>query len=185
MPKSTSPWIETASRQKSAALNQDTSADVCVIGAGIAGLTTAYLLARDGRSVVLIDAGEVGNGQTAVTTAHLSSVIDDGFIEMLRLHGPDGARLAYDSHEKAVDRIATICGDENIDCHFERADGYLFLGKNQPESLLDQELEAARAAGANVTKLPSALVDGFTSGPCLRYPGQAQFHPLRYLNGLS
>ena len=185
MPKSTSVWINTSSRQQSATLNQDTSADVCVIGAGIAGLTTAYLLARDGRSVVLVDAGEVGNGQTAVTTAHLSSVIDDGFGEMLRLHGPDGARLAHDSHDKAVDRIAMICSDENIDCHFERVDGYLFLGENQRESVLDQELEAARAAGANVTKLPAALVDGFTSGPCLRYPDQAEFHPLRYLNGLA
>src|SRR6187402_1776189 len=115
MPKSTSPWIETASRQKSAALNQDTSADVCVIGGGIAGLTTAYLLARDQRSVVLIDAGQVGNGQTGVTTAHLSSVIDDGFREMQRLHGPDGSRAAHDSHQKAVDRIEMICADEHID----------------------------------------------------------------------
>jgi glycine/D-amino acid oxidase-like deaminating enzyme/nitrite reductase/ring-hydroxylating ferredoxin subunit len=185
MPKSTSLWIDTANRPSTTPLNQDTSADVCVIGAGIAGLTTAYLLVRDGRSVVLIDAGEVGNGQTAVTTAHLSSVIDDGFKEMLRLHGPDGSRLAHDSHEKAVDRIAMICADEHIDCRFERVDGYLFLGAGQRESVLDEELEAARAAGAHVTKLPKAPVDGFTSGPCLRYPEQGQFHPLRYLNGLA
>jgi glycine/D-amino acid oxidase-like deaminating enzyme/nitrite reductase/ring-hydroxylating ferredoxin subunit len=185
MPKSTSLWIDTATRPTTQALDRDTSADVCVIGAGIAGLTTAYLLARDQRSVALIDAGHVGNGQTAVTTAHLSSVIDDGFQEMLRLHGPDGSRLAHDSHEKAVDRIEMICADEHIDCHFERVDGYLFLGANQKEAVLNDEYEAARAAGANVTKLSRAMVNGFTSGPCLCFAGQGQFHPLRYLNGLA
>ncbi len=156
-----------------------------MIGAGIAGLTTAYLLARDGRSVVVIDTGRVGNGQTAVTTAHLSSVIDDTFKEMLHLHGPDGARLAHDSHARAVDRIEMICGDEHVDCRFERLDGYLFLGKKDKESTLEEELEAARAAGAKVTRLPQAPVTGFKSGPCLRFPHQAQFHPLRYLNGLA
>jgi len=185
MPKSTSLWIDTAHRPSAAPLVEDTSADVCVVGAGIAGLTTAYLLAREGRSVALIDAGEVGNGQTAVTTAHLSSVIDDGFTEMLRLHGPDGARLAHESHARAVDRIDMICGDEHIDCHFERVDGYLFLGKKDKESTIDEELEAARAADVKVMRLPQAPVKGFSSGPCLRFPNQAQFHPLRYLNGVA
>jgi glycine/D-amino acid oxidase-like deaminating enzyme/nitrite reductase/ring-hydroxylating ferredoxin subunit len=185
MPKSTSLWIDTAQRPVTGALRQDTECDVCVVGAGISGLTTAYLLAREGRSVVVIDAGDIGNGQTAVTTAHLSSVIDDTFTEMLRLHGPDGARLAYESHARAIDRIETICSEEHVDCHFSRLDGYLFLGRKDKESTLDDELEASRAAGAKVMRLPEAPVDGFRSGPCLKYAQQAQFHPLRYSNGLA
>jgi glycine/D-amino acid oxidase-like deaminating enzyme/nitrite reductase/ring-hydroxylating ferredoxin subunit len=166
-------------------LTRDANADVCIVGAGIAGLTTAYLLAREGKSVVVIDAGSVGNGHTAVTTAHLSNVIDDTFKEMLRLHGPDGARLASQSHSSAIDAIERICTDEHIDCRFERVDGYLFLGAKDKESTLDEELEAARAAGARVNRLPQAPVTGFTSGPCLRFPAQGQFHPLKYLNGLT
>ena len=185
MPKSTSLWIDTAHRTPTSPLNRDATADVCIVGAGIAGLTTAYLLARGGASVIVIDAGAVGNGQSAVTTAHLSSVIDDTFKEMLRLHGPDGARLAYQSHASAIDAIERICLDEHIDCRFERVDGYLFLGRTGKESTLDEELEAARAAGARVTRMPQAPVTGFTSGPCLRFPGQAQFHPLHYVNGLA
>ena len=185
MPKSTSLWIDTAHRPTTSPLNRDASADVCVVGAGIAGLTTAYMLARAGASVVVIDAGGVGNGQTAVTTAHLSYVIDDTFKEMLRLHGPDGARLARESHASAVDAIEGICHDEHIDCRFERLDGYLFLGRKDKESTLDEELEAARAAGARVNRLPQAPVTGFSSGPCLRFPDQGQFHPLKYLNGLA
>ncbi|HET7698584.1 MAG TPA: FAD-dependent oxidoreductase [Vicinamibacterales bacterium] len=185
MPKSTSLWIETSHRPSTSPLTRDANADVCIVGAGIAGLTTAYLLAREGASVVVIDAGAVGNGQTAVTTAHLSSVIDDTFKEMLRLHGPDGARLACESHASAIDAIQRICVDEHVDCRFERLDGYLFLGREDKESTLDEELEAARTAGARVTRLPHAPVTGFDSGPCLRFAAQGQFHPLEYLNGLA
>lgn len=185
MPKSTSLWIDTAHRPVTTPLDRDTNADVCVVGAGIAGLTTAYLLARDGATVVVLDAGGVGNGNTAMTTAHLSYVIDDTYKEMLRLHGPDGARLAHESHAGAIDAIERICRDEHIDCRFERLDGYLFLGRKDKESTLDDELEAARAAGVRVTRLPEAPVTGFSSGPCLRYPNQGQFHPLKYLNGLA
>ena len=185
MPKSRSLWIDTAHAPSTSPLDRDAAADVCIVGAGISGLTTAHLLARDGLSVVVIDAGRVGNGQTAVTTAHLSSVIDDTFKEMLRLHGPDGARLAHESHASAVDAIEGICHHEHLDCRFERVDGYLFLGGKDKESTLDDELEAARAAGAKVHRLPQAHVNGFTSGPCLRFPDQAQFHPLKYLSGLA
>jgi glycine/D-amino acid oxidase-like deaminating enzyme/nitrite reductase/ring-hydroxylating ferredoxin subunit len=185
MPKSTSLWIDSAHPPKTSPLNRDANADVCVVGAGIAGLTTAYLLARDGASVVVLDAGHVGNGQTAMTTAHLSYVVDDTFKEILRLHGPDGARLARESHASAIDAIERICTDEHIDCRFERVDGYLFLGEKDQESTLDQELESARAAGARVNRLPEAPVTGFKSGPCLRFSEQAQFHPLKYLNGLA
>ena len=94
MPKSTSLWLDTVHTFDAPVLQHDLSADVCVVGAGIAGLTTAYLLAREGKSVVVIDARTVGAGETAMTTAHLSSEIDATYKEILRLHGPDGARLA-------------------------------------------------------------------------------------------
>src|SRR6185312_2985864 len=127
MAKSTSLWRETAAAPENPPLQADTTADVCIVGAGIAGLTTAYLLAREGRDVLVIDAQDVGGGQTGVTTAHVSNEIDDTYIEILRLHGPGGARRACDSHRAAIDRIEEICREESIDCGFERVDGYLFL----------------------------------------------------------
>jgi glycine/D-amino acid oxidase-like deaminating enzyme/nitrite reductase/ring-hydroxylating ferredoxin subunit len=185
MPKTTSVWLDTVHAFDAPPLDHDLSTDVCVVGAGIAGLTTAYLLAREGKSVTVIDARGVGAGETAMTTAHLSYVIDDTFKEMHRLHGPDGARLALASHAAAIDRIASICEDESIDCRFERVNGYLFLGEHFKERELDEELEAARAAGAKAVKLPHADVSGFRSRACLRFVGQAQFHPLRYLHGVA
>lgn len=130
MPRSTSVWFHTAHPSQRTPLAEDTQADVCVIGAGIAGLTTAYLLALAGRSVVVLDDGIPGGGQTGMTTAHLSNVIDDRYTEMIRLHGVDGARLAAESHQAAIARIESICSREGIDCGFTRLSGYLFLGRS-------------------------------------------------------
>src|SRR5512141_105674 len=167
-------------------LAEDASVDVCVIGAGIAGLTTAFLLADAGRSVLVLDDGAIGSGETGRTTAHLSNAIDDRYAVIERLHGERGAELCADSHTVAIDRIEAIAAAEAIDCDFERVDGYLFLGPDDEPKLLERELAAARAAGLTTVDLfDTAPVDGFTTGPCLRFPRQAQLHPLRYLNGLA
>ena len=182
--KSTSVWLETAPPDHQPALTENATADVCVVGAGIAGVTTAYLLAREKKNVILIDDGTPGCGQTGMTTAHLSNVIDDRYTEMIRLHGLDGARLACDSHRSAIARIESICLQENISADFHRVSGYLFLSPDHDEQFLSQEMDAARQAGVEVEMLSRAPVDGFESGPCLHFPRQVQFHPLKYLNGV-
>lgn len=184
MPKTTSVWLETARPDQPPPLAANAEVDVCVIGAGIAGVTAAYLLAREGRSVILLDDGTPGCGQTGATTAHLSNVLDDRYTEMIRLHGVEGARLACDSHRSAIARIERICTDERIDADFRRLSGYLFLAPEHDEEYLDKEMDAAHQAGADVEKLANAGVDGFASGPCLHFPHQGHFHPLKYLNGL-
>jgi glycine/D-amino acid oxidase-like deaminating enzyme/nitrite reductase/ring-hydroxylating ferredoxin subunit len=185
MPRNESVWLDTTQPDRFPSLAQDVGTDVCVIGAGIAGMTTAYLLAREGRSVVLVDDGRPGCGQTGVTTAHLASAIDDRYQEIIRLHGEHGARLACDSHMAAIDRIEAISHLEQIDCDFARVSGYLFPGPGHDASEIDKEFEAARTARADVERLPRAPVEGFESGPCLHFARQGQFHPLKYLNGLA
>ena len=185
MTRSNSVWLDTAYPDRFPPLRANARADVCVIGAGIAGMTTAYLLARDGKSVILIDDGRPGCGQTGVTTAHLSNEIDDSYQEMHRLHGKEGARLAGESHRAAIDRIEAIAQAERIDCDFERVDGYLFLSPEHGAKELDDEFDAAREAGVEVERLDRAPVRGFDTGVCLRFPRQGQFHPMKYLNGLA
>lgn len=184
--RSLSVWKATAPLPERPPLAADLEADVCVVGAGIAGLTTAYLLAAAGRRVVVLDKGPLGGGETAQTTAHLSSALDDGYRQLEALHGADGARLAYESHQAAIERIGEIVAAEAIDCGYQRLDGYLFLAPEHGPELLERELAAAHRAGfADVERLGRAPLDGFDTGPCLRFPRQAQFHPLRYLAGLA
>jgi hypothetical protein len=109
-------------------LTQNLRSNVCVIGAGIAGMTTAYLLARAGRAVVLIDDGPIGGGETSRTTAHLTAALDDRYYNIEKMHGEEGARLAAESHMAAIHRIETIASMEDIDCDFQRVEGFLFLG---------------------------------------------------------
>jgi glycine/D-amino acid oxidase-like deaminating enzyme/nitrite reductase/ring-hydroxylating ferredoxin subunit len=177
--------MATAELPSRSPLTADVSADVCVVGAGIAGLTTAYLLGREGKKVVVLDDGAVGSGETGRTTAHLTSALDDRYSDLEKLHGERGARLAAQSHSAAVDRIEAIVGAERVDCDFERLDGYLFVPAGQSTELLDLELEAARRAGlTTVERVPRAPLVSFDTGPCLRFPRQAQFHPLKYLAAL-
>jgi glycine/D-amino acid oxidase-like deaminating enzyme/nitrite reductase/ring-hydroxylating ferredoxin subunit len=175
-------WKELVSSPPNPSPPQTTHADVCVVGAGIAGLTTAYLLAQQGKSVVVLDEGPIGAGQTERTSAHVASAIDDRFTEIERIHGVEGSKVQYESHAAAIDMIESISGAEGIECDFARIDGLLF---GAPD-VLDKEREAARRAGfAGVEKLASMPIAGRDHGPCLRFPRQARFHPLKYLYGLA
>ncbi|HYD49127.1 MAG TPA: FAD-dependent oxidoreductase [Terriglobales bacterium] len=179
-------WMATAELPQSEPLRENTSADVCIVGAGIAGLTTAYLLVRAGRSVVVLEDGEIAGGETCRTTAHLSNALDDRYYELERLHGAVGARIAAASHAAAIDQIEAIVRAENIECSFSRVDGYLFVGSGDTPGTLDKELDAATRAGVmGVKRLARAPLDSFDTGPVLHFPMQGQFHVLQYLAGVA
>lgn len=181
-----SAWEATVPLPESPALGRDLATEVCVVGAGISGLTTAYLLAREGKSVAVIDRGRLIRGETKHTTAHVSNAIDDRYSVVEKIRGQEVAKMAAQSHSAAIDTIERIVRDEGIDCDFKRVDGFLFLAPEHGEDLLDEELAAAHRAGLDeVEKLDGARVAGFATGPCLRFPRQAQFHPLKYLTALK
>lgn len=177
-------WMGSEIRPRAGTLPKRSSAEVCVVGAGITGLSTAYMLARAGQSVVVLDAGPVGGGETGRSSAHLSTALDDGFVHLEALHGREGARLAAESHAHAIDCIEHTVLNERIDCGFERVDGYLHLGPKDRRETLEREADAALRAGLDVGLLESPVGLALGPGPCLRFARQAQFHPLRYLAGL-
>lgn len=166
-------------------VDHGTPADVVVIGGGIAGMTTAYLLAREGRQVIVVDKNEIGGGETSRTTAHLANAIDDRYSFLETQVGEDGARLAAESHTAAIDLIERIATAEKIDCDFRRVDGYLFLSAEHRRDHLEEELAAAHRAGLGGVELLEDFRLGSYAGPALRFPRQAQFDPMKYLNGLA
>src|SRR4051812_27480481 len=98
----TSVWMTTAIPSR-ARLAKNANADVCVVGSGIAVLTTAYILVQEGLSVVVLDHGAIGGGETSRTTAHLVTALDDRYFTIEKLHGEKGARFAAESHTAAID----------------------------------------------------------------------------------
>ena len=183
---SISVWMATAARPEFSSLAKSECADVCIVGAGIAGLTTAYLLTKTGKSVIVLDDGPIGSGETERTTAHLATVLDDRLFELERLHGADGAKLAAESQAAAIDTIERIVREERIDCDFERVDGFLFNAPEQTADLLDRELATARSAGfTDIEIVDRVPLLSFNTGRALRFRRQAQFHPLKYLAALA
>lgn len=163
----------------------DTQADVCIIGAGLAGLTTGYLLAREGRSVIIVDDGVPGMGETLRTTAHLTAAIDDRIHVLERRIGVRKTRLAVESQVAAIDRIERICADEHLTGVFRRVDGHLFLHPDDQRSTLEAELEAARRAGLEDVRLEETTPLPFQAGPCLVFPRQAEVDAGQYIAGLA
>jgi glycine/D-amino acid oxidase-like deaminating enzyme/nitrite reductase/ring-hydroxylating ferredoxin subunit len=167
-------------------LGEDSAADVCVVGAGIVGITTAYLLGRLGKQVIVLDDGPVAGGESGRTTAHLVCALDDFFSEIEKMHGAEGARIAAESHIAAVDRIESIVREERIDCDFERVDGYWFAEEEGGAEELDVEAEAAKRAGVSgVERMAQIPGVSFKTRAALRFANQAQFHPVKYIAGLA
>lgn len=162
-------------------------ADVCVIGAGIAGLSCAERLTDAGKSVIVVDEKGIGAGETGRTSAHLASALDDRFKHLESRHGIDSVRLAYQSHNAAIDHIERTVKALSIACGFARVDGLLFAGDESHEDDLDAEYEAAHRAGA----MGIEMVQAFHGSPLsprrryIRFPRQARFEPIGYLRGLA
>ncbi|BAZ32156.1 putative FAD dependent oxidoreductase [Cylindrospermum sp. NIES-4074] len=184
--KTTSIWMTTAQVPDQPVLTENIHADVCIVGAGIAGMSTAYMLSREGKSVVVLDDGAIGGGQTARTTAHLSNVLSHRYYELEQIHGQDNAKLIAQSHTTAINTIEAIATREKIDCDLERLHGYLFPPDLQSTDEIKRELAAVHRLGLTdvelINKAPSLDID---TGLCLRFPHQGQFDPLKYLSGLA
>jgi glycine/D-amino acid oxidase-like deaminating enzyme/nitrite reductase/ring-hydroxylating ferredoxin subunit len=164
-------------------MKSDIRTDVCVIGGGLSGLSIAYELAKLGRRVVLLESFRLGSGQSGRTTAHLSCQLEEEFYRLLKMHDLETIRLFLEAHRKAIDTIETITEQEEISCDFKRVDGYLFLGNNVGDDFIHREHEAARKCGILLDPILRTPVLA-TKRKGLRFPLQAQFHPMKYMKGL-
>lgn len=167
-------------------LNQNIDTDILVIGGGIAGLTTAYCLAKEGRKVILVEDGFIASGETGRTTAHLTCALGDHYFELEKTFNEHTAKLAASSHMAAIEWIANTVKHHKINCHFKRVDGYLFLHPSDTMETLEKEYEATKRAGLITEMLDSIPSIASEKGKrCLKFADQAQFHILLYIKGLA
>lgn len=178
-------WIQSASPLSFQSLESDIETDVLVIGGGIAGLSTAYCLAKTGRQVILIEDGLIGSGESGRTTAHLTNALDDRYYELEKIFGEEKTKLIAQSHTSAINWIEDTIKVENIECEFTRVDGYLFLHTSDRFENLEKEFNATRRVGLKTELLNTVPGISHNKQPCIRFPQQAQFHIMKYLNGVA
>ncbi len=183
---SVSLWADTVPRKTFGRLENNLEVDVCVIGGGLGGLTTAYLLSLEGKQVCVIEDSEIGSGQSGRTTAHVTYSLDDRYYNIARIHGDRGAFLAAESHWAATNKINEIVHKEKIDCDFKFLNGYLFSAPGSSLNEIYKEHAAVHKIGmSEVSLVDEAPIQSFDTGPALCFPKQIKLHPLKYLNGLA
>lgn len=177
-------WMQTAVIHKQPHQTGQVAVDVCIVGAGITGLTTAELLKRSGKTVAVIDLGRIGGGETGHTTAHLTEVFDVNYRDLISRFGLEGAQLACLSARRAIERIEENVHRHGIDCEFERVSGYQYADdKNDVDELEDRAEMAMRLSVPNELVFDVPLP--FKTSRAIRFDHQAQFHPIKYLAGLA
>lgn len=181
--KNISYWTDTITSGIQNPLKGNLETDVVIVGGGIAGLSVAYCLIQSGKKVVLIEDGFIGSGETGRTTAHFVTALDDRYYNLEKIFGEEKTKLIAESHQVAIDFVEQTVKKENIDCGFERVNGYLFLHPSDKKDSLQEELKAALRAGVEIKEVDEA--PGMLQvEKALCFMNQAQFHPLKYLQGL-
>jgi glycine/D-amino acid oxidase-like deaminating enzyme/nitrite reductase/ring-hydroxylating ferredoxin subunit len=179
-------WADSASLPTFPKIARDIDVDVVVIGAGITGLTTAYLLLREGKSVAVIERGTCADVDTGHTTAHVTMVTDTRLSELVRRFGRPHAQAVWDAGLAAIDQIDRIVSEREIDCEFEWVDGYLHAPtweqKAKQVATFKEEAELARELGFRAAFVENVPMVG---GPGIRFADQARFHPRKYVAGLA
>lgn len=164
-------------------LEKNIKTEVCVIGGGIAGLSTAYQLSKRGHKVTVVEAFQMGSGQTGRTTAHLTCQLEEQFVHLLKMHREKDVSLYLDAHRNAIETMAAIIEREGIECNFKRVDGFLFKGQNFDQEDLIKEQEAARKCNLELELVSETPLLNYKISS-LKFENQAQFNPQKYLRGL-
>lgn len=164
--------------------------DVVVIGAGITGLTAAYLLKQVGKRVCVLERGRLGSGETGRTSAHLTTVTDLRLTDLAKTFGDESAIRVWEGGESAIELVQSLVTTLGIDCGFQRVPAFL-CGKFAAEEnrtvdddakSLREDCDTARRLGLAAEFLPHGPILG---RPAVRFDNQAVFQPLEYLAGLA
>lgn len=157
--------------------------DVAIIGGGLTGILSAYLLANKGMRVAVLEKGTIGYGATGLTTACITQIIDTNLADLAGTYGKAHASLILRSHKEAKDLLETVARVENIECEFKNVANRIYAATEAEVDSLQAELSAGKQLGLDIRR--GADVLGFNHFGYIELEGQATFHPLRFLCGIA
>jgi glycine/D-amino acid oxidase-like deaminating enzyme/nitrite reductase/ring-hydroxylating ferredoxin subunit len=177
-------WLATAPATGYTSLEGDAKTDVAVLGGGIAGLTTALLLKRDGARVTVLEGRRIGSGVTGCTTAKVTALQQTVYRQLRRRHGGDGAGAYAEASMAGVELVAALASEEGIECDLERRPAFTYAAEEEERPVVESEHEAAGEAGLPVSFVEDVDLPYPTRG-AVRLDDQLQLHPVRYVQGLA
>ncbi len=177
-------WVATSDLPEYPPLEGDATADVLVVGGGMTGLQTAYLLKQAGLTVILIDRHRLGRGVSGHTTAKITALHGLSYYKLVKSFGEEAAQKYAAANSAALEEIVGIVASETIACDLERRQAYTYAATDDTRRDVEREVEAAQKAGLSV-ELRDELQLPYETGPAVCLDQQACFHPLRYLKALA
>lgn len=175
-------WSRTVEIPERECLKEDIRVDAVVIGAGMSGLLTAFLLEESGLKTVVLEAGRIAGGQTKNTTAKITSQHGMIYKKLIEDFGEKSAALYGQVHEAAIGELERLVKENDINCHFSRLPGYLYSQKDR--KALEEEAWAAEKLGLGASFTEETGLPFETVG-AVRFENQAQFHPLEFIKAIS
>lgn len=178
-------WRGTTELPSFPKLSEDISTDVAVVGGGITGITTAYLLSTAGYKVTIIEAGEILSGTTGFTSAKISAQHGLIYHHLIKHFGEEKAKLYYQANTEALNWILNTAEELELSCGIKREPAFLYADTEDHKTLkqLEDEFNAYKKLGMPGEWLDNISIPLMASG-AIQLPGQARFHPLQYLKGL-
>jgi glycine/D-amino acid oxidase-like deaminating enzyme/nitrite reductase/ring-hydroxylating ferredoxin subunit len=177
-------WLASAPSTDYPRLAGEIDVDVAILGGGIAGVTTAVLLRRDGARVAVLEARRVGSGVTGCTTAKVTALQQTTYRELRHRHGAAGAGIYAEASSAGVELLAGIAAEQRIECDFERRPAFTYAATEKERPTIEDEYEAAKGAGLPVRLVEEVDLPYPTHG-AVRLDDQVQLHPVKYVQGLA
>lgn len=178
-------WIETTKNEINLkSLEKDEETEVCVIGAGLFGLTTAYYLTELGKKVIVLEKGEIGEKASGNTTGKISSLHGLFYDHLISDYGEDYARKYLEANEKAIQNIKDIIQKEQIECELTEQSAFVYTTKQDEVQEIEKEVEAVKKLGKDAQFVTNIGLPFKIKG-AIEFKNQAQFHPRKYMLGLA
>src|SRR5699024_7086089 len=179
----TSYWSEENNLPEFPTLQEDIEVDVAIVGGGITGIISAYLLANEGLKVAILEADQLLGGTTAHTTAKITAQHDLIYDEFITNIGKSKARLYYEANTDALQFIEDTINDLQIDCDFSKQDAYLYATTDEYADKVKKEAMTYEKLGIERELVETIHID-IKIKNALMMKDQEQFHPLKYLSHL-